>query len=81
LHLDVVGHGTGSIQGLDASKWTAAMDVGVGVWYRRVASLGFALEAHAVFASPYPVVRLLDESKGTTGRPAVFVSAALTGDL
>jgi hypothetical protein len=81
LHLDVQGRGYGSVQGLDTSIWAAAVDAGVGLSYRRAASMGFAFETHAVFASPYPVVRLLDEVQATTGRPAVFASVAITGDL
>ncbi len=81
LHAGVEGRGSGSAQGLDASVWAAAVDAGVGLCYARAASMGFALEGHAVFASPYPVVRLLDEARATTGRPAIFASFALTGDL
>jgi hypothetical protein len=81
LHVGVEGHGSGSVQGLDASKWAAAVDAGIGLSYQRAGSMGFALEGHAVFASPYPVVRLLDEAQATTGRPAIFASLALTGDL
>ncbi len=81
FHVDVEGRGSGSVQGLDSSIWAAAVDAGVGLSYRRAARVGFAFEAHAVFASPYPVVRLLDAARATTGRPAIFASLALTGDL
>jgi hypothetical protein len=81
LHVGVEGRGSASVQGLDASRWAAAVDAGVGLCYRRAASMGFAFEGHAVFARPYPVVRLLDEAQATTGRPAIFASVALTGDL
>ena len=46
-----------------------------------IASWGFAFEVHSVFARPYPVVRLLDEARSTTGRPALFASLALLGAL
>lgn len=81
LHVGVDGRGSGSVQGLDTSKWAPAVDAGVGLSYRRAARMGFALEGHAVFASPYPVVRLLDETHATMGRPTIFATAALTGDL
>jgi hypothetical protein len=81
LHVGVEGHGSGSVQGLDTSIWAAAVDAGVGLCYRRAAGMGFALEGHAVFATPYPVVRLLDETQATMGRPTIFATAALTGDL
>jgi hypothetical protein len=81
LHVGVQGRGAGSVQGLDNSIWAAAVDAGAGLGYERAASWGFAFEAHAVFASPYPVVRLLDEARATTGRPAVFASLVLVGDL
>jgi hypothetical protein len=81
LHVGVEGHGSGSVQGLDSSIWAAAVDAGVGLCYRRAAGMGFALEGHAAFASPYPVVRLLDETQATMGRPTIFATAALTGDL
>jgi hypothetical protein len=81
FHVDVEGTGSGSVQGLGSSRWAAAVDAGLGFCYRRAASMGFAVEGHAVFASPYPVVRLLDEAQATTGRPALFASAVLTGDL
>jgi hypothetical protein len=81
MHVGVDGRGSGAVQGLDASMWSAAIDAGLGFCYRRAASLGFAIEGHAVFANPYPVVRLLDEAQATTGRPAIFASVALIGDL
>jgi hypothetical protein len=81
LHVDVEGSGNASVQGLDTSTWVAAVDAGVGLCYRRAAGMGFALEGHAVFTDPYPVVRLLDETQVTMGRPTIFATAALTGDL
>jgi hypothetical protein len=81
LHVGVEGQGSGSVQGLDSSTWATALDAGFGLSYRRAASMGFAFEGHAVFATPYPVVRLLDEAQATTGRPAIFASVTLTGDL
>jgi|HubBroStandDraft_1064217.scaffolds.fasta_scaffold04557_2 hypothetical protein len=81
LHAGVEGRGSGSVQGLDSSIWVAAVDAGVGVGYRRATGMGFAFEGHAVFANPYPVVRLLDETQATIGRPTLFATAALTGDL
>ncbi len=81
MHVGVEGHGAGSVQGLDTSIWVAAVDAGVGLGYRRAAGVGFAFEGHAVFTSPYPVVRLLDETQATMGRPTIFATAALTGDL
>jgi hypothetical protein len=81
LHIGVEGRGSRSVQGLDTSSWAAAFDTGVGLCYVRAASWGFAFEGHAIFASPYPVVRLLDQAQATTGRPAIFASLALTGDL
>jgi hypothetical protein len=81
LHVGVEGRGSASVQGLDSSTWVAAVDAGVGLCYRRPTGMGFAFEGHAVFASPYPVVRLLDETQATMGRPTIFASAAFTGDL
>ncbi len=81
LHVAVEGRGSPAVQGLDTSLWAAAVDAGVGLGYRRPERWGFACEAHAVFASPYPVVRLLDEARATTGRPALFASLALMSDL
>jgi hypothetical protein len=81
LHLDVEGRGYASNQGVDTSTWFAAVDGGVGLCYRRASGMGFAFEGHAVFTDPYPVVRLLDETRATMGRPSIFATAALTGDL
>jgi hypothetical protein len=81
LHVGVEGRGSGLARGVDASKWAAALGAGVGIGYERVAGWGFALETQAIFASRYPVVRLLDEARATTGRPAIFASLAVTGDL
>lgn len=81
LHVDVEGRGAGSVQGVDASAWVAAVDAGIGLCYRRAAGMGFAFEGHAVFTDPYPVVRLLDGVQATMGRPTIFATAALTGDL
>ena len=81
LHLEVEGRGAGSVQGLTNSIWAAAADAGAGFCYRRAAGWGFAFEAHAVFARPYPVVRLLDEARATTARPTIFLSLVLVGDL
>jgi hypothetical protein len=81
LHVGVEGRGSASVQGLDTSTWVAAVDAGVGLCYRRATGMGFAVEGHAVFADPYPVVRILDEAQATMGRPTLFATAALTGDL
>ncbi len=81
LHVAVQGHGTGAVQGADASVWAAAADAGLGVGYQRAERWGFAFDVHAVFARPYPVVRLLNETRAAMGRPTLFASLVLVGDL
>lgn len=81
LHVSVEGRGSGPVQGVDTSIWVAAVDAGVGLCYRRAAGMGLVFEGHTVFTNPYPVVRVLDEARATMGRPTIFATAALTGDL
>jgi len=81
LHVDVQGRGAGTAQAVNTSVWAVAADAGLGLGYQRAARWGFAFDLHAVFARPYPVVRLFDEARATLGRPTLLASLVLVGDL
>ncbi len=63
------------------SRWSAAVDAGAGCVARLHPNIEAALEAHAVFAEPYPAVQLFDDIAARAGRPTWLLSLTLSGWL
>ncbi len=80
-HFGVEGRGISPNEGADVSRWLAAVDAGLGVAFRRNALVEIAIEAHAIFLDPYPIVRIGDQKNATAGRPTFLLSATLAGWL
>lgn len=80
-YFGVEGRAALPLEGQSASLWSAALDLGVGVASAQSSLFELALEAHALFAYPYPSVRFVDERKATAGRPTLFITATVAGWL
>jgi hypothetical protein len=76
-YFGVQGRSAPPLEGSSTSLWSAALDVGVGVASRRISAFEISLEAHALFAYPYPRVRFLDEQKASAGRPTLFLTTTV----
>jgi hypothetical protein len=80
-YLGVEGRAAEPLEGLSASLWSAAVDFGAGVSSGRTSAFELSVEAHAVFAFPYPRVRFVDEQKASAGRPTLLLTATVIGWL
>ena len=73
-----------SVQGSEeatASTWSAALDFGAELAWRQQHHLELLLEAHALFAQPYPSIRFFNVEKATAGRPTIILAATVAGWL
>jgi hypothetical protein len=80
-YFGVQGQGRAPFEGVSASRWSVALDLGVGVSSRPRSAIELALEAHALLAYPYPRVRFLEEQRATAGHPTFLVTATVAGWL
>src|SRR6185503_9219954 len=58
-YFQIEGRSTRGDLGATASRWSAAVDGGVGLSWRQHRQLELVLEAHALLAQPYPSIRFL----------------------
>ncbi len=64
-----------------SSQWALAADAGAGLQVQMGPRLAASLEAHALLANPYPVVRFLDDDAARGGQPSIFATLTLVGWL
>jgi hypothetical protein len=82
LRLAAEGQLMAPYQSESGSRWSLAVDAGVGVRVpikERRFELG--VEIHALVAEPYPVVRFFDTEVARAGRPSLLGSVTLLGGL
>lgn len=78
LHVSAAGYNVSTpIQPRANERWSLLGDVGTGVhlWFHGRFEL--AMEAHAQFARPYPVIRYLTKDIAVEGRPSLIGSLTL----
>jgi hypothetical protein len=82
LRVSADGHENAPYQSASGARWSAAIDAGVGL---RVPvqphRFELGVEAHALLAEPYPVVRFFDRDVARAGRPSVLGGITLLGGL
>jgi hypothetical protein len=61
--------------------WAFAGDVGLGAELHVGRHFDLSLDAHALVATPYPVVEVLRSEVARTGQPAIFGSLSVVGRL
>ena len=81
LYVQSDGEAVSPYRGNRSERWAAVADGGVGVLGAFGRELALALEVHAFVAFPYPVVRFVDVTAATIGRPAVMASLTLVAWL
>ena len=82
LRLSAEGHESTPYQAESGSRWAAAADVGVGFRVPlRPRRFELGVEAHAILAQPYPVVRFFDTEIARAGRPSLLGSVSLLGGI
>jgi hypothetical protein len=82
LRLAADSHESAPFEALSGARWGAAGDVGVGLRVplrRHRFELG--IEAHALFAQPYPTVHFLGTEVARAGRPSLVGSVTLLGGI
>ncbi|WP_437851637.1 hypothetical protein [Sorangium sp. So ce363] len=70
-----------ALRGVHSARWAFAADAGAGVELGIVRRRDVVLEAHALVAPPYPVVRLVETEAARGARPALLGSLRLVGWL
>ena len=82
LRTTAEGQESTPLTGTGGSRWSAAGDLGLGL---RVPLLGhrfeMGVEAHALFAQPYPAVTYMGQQFALVGRPTVLVTLTLLGGV
>ncbi|WP_438038603.1 hypothetical protein [Sorangium sp. So ce128] len=81
LHVAVDGEASWPYRGVHSAQWAFAADAGAGVELGIVRRLDVVLEAHALVAHPYPVVRFVETEAARGARPALLGSLSLVGWL
>jgi hypothetical protein len=81
FHTSVSGTAVWPYQGLRTSHWAFAADAGLGLSLRIGSRLELASEMHALWLTPEPVVRFVNEDGPHLGRPGVVGSLSLLGWL
>jgi len=77
VHTDSEGYGLSPYRGLRESRWTGALDAGVGVSARLGSAVSVALELHGLLAVPHPTIRFDGVERATLGFPALLASLTM----
>ncbi len=81
LHVAVDGEASWPYRGVHRAQWAFAADAGAGVEFEIVRRIDVVVEAHALVAHPYPVVRFVETEAARGARPALLGSLSLVGWL
>lgn len=81
LHVAVDGEASWPYRGAHSAQWAFAADAGAGVEFGIVQRIDVVVEAHALVAHPYPVVRFVETEAAHGARPALLGSLSLVGWL
>ncbi|WP_437626478.1 hypothetical protein [Sorangium sp. So ce1151] len=81
LHVAVDGEASWPYRGVHSAQWAFAADAGAGVELEIVRRIDVVVEAHALVAHPYPVVRFVETEAARGARPALLGSLSLVGWL
>ena len=71
FHTSVNGEANAPYRGLHQADWSFAADAGVGLVVHLGARLELAVEGHALWAAPEPIVRFVSEDAAHVGHPGV----------
>ncbi|WP_437960180.1 hypothetical protein WME76_11450 [Sorangium sp. So ce119] len=81
LHVAVDGEASWPYRGGHSARWAFAADAGAGVEFGLMRRIDVVVEAHALVAHPYPVVRFVETEAAHGARPALLGSLSLVGWL
>ena len=82
LRLGADSHESAPYQAEGDARWAAAADIGTGLRFPlRHHRFQLGVEAHALFAQPYPSVRFFDSEIAHAGRPSLIGSVTLLGGI
>ena len=81
FHFESEGVGTYPSQGVHRSRFTGAVDAGVGLLANVSAAVSLAFEVHALVALPHPKVRFFDVDAATLAYPALLASLTMVAWL
>lgn len=69
--VDEVGQGISPFQGVQAGRFAAILDGGIGLAARLAPNVALVAEAHSFVAFPHPTIRFVDTTAATIGHPAL----------
>ena len=82
LRLGADSHAGAPYEALSGARWAAAVDAGAGLRFPLSRHrFELAVEAHALFAQPYPSARFVDAEIARAGRPSLIGSVTLLGGI
>ena len=81
FHFASEGVGTFPSRGVQAARFTGAVDAGVGLLATVTGAVSFAFEVHGLVAFPHPAVRFFDVEAATLAFPALFASLTMVAWL
>jgi hypothetical protein len=81
LYVESDGEGISPYQGVDETRWVAALDAGAGVLATFGGNFSATFELHALLALPHPTVRFDGVDHATIGFPAVLASLTMVAWL
>jgi len=77
LYLESAGTGIAPFQGVRQTRFTAAVDAGVGILARARSNVSFAFEINGVLASPHPIIRFYQTEVAAVAFPGVLASLTM----
>ena len=81
LRVESNGEGISPYQGVEETRWVAALDAGGGVLATFGAYFSATFELHALLALPHPTVRFDGVDRATIGFPAILASLTMVAWL
>jgi hypothetical protein len=81
LRVESNGDGISPYQGVEESRWVAALDAGAGVLATFGAYFSATFELHALLALPHPTIRFDGVDHATIGFPAILASLTMVAWL
>ena len=80
-HIGVDGNAASPYAGLEGGRFTFAADAGAGLTLPLTSAFALSLEGHAIFVTPYPVIRFLEVDIATVKSPLLYGALTLVGRL
>jgi hypothetical protein len=81
FHTSITGQASAPYRGLRQAEWSFVADAGAGLVVHLASRLELAVEGHALWAVPEPIVRFVNDDAAHIGHPGVVGTLTLLGWL